>query len=413
MQTEPSKSKRPLHKTRYPGVYWRESKRGRRYVIQYRDSDGKQRFPTVEGGLEQARAELERVLARKRGGELLRPVDNSISFREAAQQFFAIEVKAIGLEARTVDSHKERLERVYPYLGHIQVSRIRAETIAGLVAFLREQGRYSEQTTKGTLASVRRVLSYRKVTPNPVSLLEPNKRPKPDEREKRILSRDEIDKLIATCSPTYRPLVQTAIFTGARKMEVLGLRWSDVDFDAQVIRIREQLSRKAGEGRKVLKNKSKGRRDVDIPAFLVQMLREHKARSPFSKDTDYAFTTGSGKPFGWSNVDRQGLHKASERAKLREPHPRFHDLRHTFVSMLIAQGRPLSYVAKQIGDSIETTSRTYAHLFDAARHAGESRAAMEAAFGEMANSWQTAGSESLEAATMAPVVDIASVQEKR
>ena len=70
--------------------------------------------------------------------------------------------------------------------------------------------------------------------------------------------------------------------------------------------------------------------------------------------------------------------------------------------MLIAQGRPLTYVAKQIGDSVETTSRTYAHLFDAARHAEESRAAMEAAFGGMANTWQTSESESLEAATMGP-----------
>jgi len=108
-------------------------------------------------------------------------------------------------------------------------------------------------------------------------------------------------------------------------MELLGLKWADVDFEAQTIRIREQLSRKGI--RKALKTYGKGRRDVHIPAFLVQMLREHKARSPFSQDSSYVFTTGSGRPFGWSNVDRQGLHKATERAKLRAPRPRFHDLR--------------------------------------------------------------------------------------
>jgi Phage integrase family len=146
-----------------------------------------------------------------------------------------------------------------------------------------------------------------------------------------------------------------------------------------------------------------------VPPFLVQMLREHKAASPFSQDTDYVFTTGSGKPFGWSNVDRQGLHKARERAKLRQPNPRFHDLRHTFVSILIGQGQPVSYVADQVGDSVETTLRTYAHLFDKATHSEKSRAAMEAAFG---NSVVTGASETSETPKRAAVVDIASKQGK-
>ena len=134
------------------------------------------------------------------------------------------------------------------------------------------------------------------------------------------------------------------------------------------------------------------------------------ARSPFSNDHNYVFTTGSGKPFGWSNVDRQGLHRASERAKLRAPRPRFHDLRYTFVSILIAQGEPVSFVADQIGDSVETTLRTYARLFDAAAHAAKSRAAMEAAFG---NSVVIVGSETPETVRDATVTNLGAVQEKR
>ena len=310
---------------------------------------------------------------------------------------------------------------MYPDIGGLNIAGITRERLAECLTWLRKQRkpsgaapRFSERTIKHTLTPVGQVFDYAirqgMAFRNPVRELDRDERPKPDdETEKRILSEEEIPRLIAAASPTYRPLIQAALFTGGRKMELLGLTWADVEFNAQKIRVRQQLSRKPGAGRKALKTKAKGQHDVHIPPFLVQMLREHKAGSPFSKDSDYVFTTGSGKPFGWSNVDRQGLRKACERAKLREPYPTFHQLRHTFVSILIAQGRPVPYVANQIGDSVETTLRTYAHLFGEAAHADESRAAMEAAFG---NSVVTAGSEAPEMAREAAVVNIASKQGK-
>ena len=90
-----------------------------------------------------------------------------------------------------------------------------------------------------------------------------------------------------------------------------------------------------------------------------------------------------------------------------------HQLRHSFVSMLISQGNPVTYVANQIGDSVKTTLVTYSHLFDETAHAEKSRAAMDADFGDMANSWQTRGPESSETEQEAEVVNIASVQGKR
>ena len=69
--------------------------------------------------------------------------------------------------------------------------------------------------------------------------------------------------------------------------------------------------------------------------------------------------------------------------------------------------------ANQIGDSVKTTLETYSHLFDGTAHAEKSRAAMDADFGDMANSWQTRGPESSETEQEAEVVNIASVQGKR
>ena len=73
---------------------------------------------------------------------------------------------------------------------------------------------------------------------------------------------------------------------------------------------------------------------------------------------------------------------------------------------------PASYVAKQIGDSVETTLRTYTHLFDEAEHAELSRAHDDESFGQMANTWQTSGSEKPETAREATVTELAVVQGK-
>jgi len=402
MQNEPSKRVRVK---KHPGIYYREGKRGRRYMFPYRDSDGRQRWKSVEGKLEDALDERNAMRRKLRGGEVVRPSESHrLTFEDAAREFLV--AKKPGLSERTHETYKLQLERAFAFIGERFVASLRREDMAELVSGLLAKG-YSPQTVKTTLTPVSRVFDYARV-PNPVKALDRDERPKPEPREQRILSKAEIQKLFSACSDTYRPVIQTAIFTGMRQMELLGLTWADVDFETQTIRVREQLSRSGG--RKALKTKGKGRRDVDVPPFLVQMLREHKAASPFSQDTDYVFTTGSGKPFGWSNVDRQGLHKASERAKLRAPRPRFHDLRHTFVSILIGQGQPVSYVADQVGDSVETTLRTYAHLFDKAAHSEKSRAAMEAAFG---NSVVTGASETSETPKRAAVVDIASKQGNR
>jgi hypothetical protein len=80
--------------------------------------------------------------------------------------------------------------------------------------------------------------------------------------------------------------------------------------------------------------------------------------------------------------------------------------------MLVSQGNPVTYVANQIGDSVKTTLETYSHLFDEAAHAEKSRAAMDAEWGDLANSWQTRASESSGTEREEGVVNIASVQGK-
>src|SRR6185503_3144284 len=207
MQNETSKR----HATRYPGIFYREGKRGRRYMFSYRDSDGRQRWKSVDGDLQNARDEQEETRKRRRRGETVRPFNPRLTFREAAAQFFAM--KGASLGERTPQTYREQLERVYPFIGDRPVASIRREDIAELVTQLLAKG-YSPQTVKGTLTPVSRIFRYLGVQTNPVAALEKDERPKAEPRKQRILTEEEIGRLIETTTQTYRPLIQTAVFTG-------------------------------------------------------------------------------------------------------------------------------------------------------------------------------------------------------
>jgi hypothetical protein len=86
----------------------------------------------------------------------------------------------------------------------------------------------------------------------------------------------------------------------------------------------------------------------------------------------------------WRHVERRGMDTAANRAGLNNgtaPKLRFHDLRHTFASLLIAQNANVVFVSRQVGHaSVATTLNVYAHLFDGAEHAESTSAKLEASF---------------------------------
>jgi hypothetical protein len=86
----------------------------------------------------------------------------------------------------------------------------------------------------------------------------------------------------------------------------------------------------------------------------------------------------------WPNVGTFGLGRAFKLAKLPEPRPRFHDLRHTFASMLIADGADVEYVSNQLGHADSAiTIRVYTHSFNRAKAAAQSRKTMGARLGNI------------------------------
>ncbi len=200
----------------------------------------------------------------------------------------------------------------------------------------------------------------------------------------RFLEREEIGDLLDAAGDLYRALLATAIFTGLRLGELLGVAWGDINFAASVIHVRKQLDR---NGQRVDPKTPQAVRDVVMMPALERILKARKKEAfarGHARPTDFVFCSQVGGPMHYRNVSRRGLDLAAKRAGLNgddRASLRFHDLRHTFASLLIAEGLNITYVSRQLGHADPSiTLRVYAHLFDHAVHAERARAALEASF---------------------------------
>jgi integrase len=183
----------------------------------------------------------------------------------------------------------------------------------------------------------------------------------------------------ATAQYDYEPLFRTAVYTGLRLGELLGLLWEDVDLREGAITVRAQLSQRGT--REAPKTKHSLRRVVLAPD-LVRFLREHRLRSRFSKETDHVFPSRTGGPLSHRNVEARGFDKAIEEAGLVfTPKLVLHDLRHVYASMMIERGITSMELADQMGHSNSgVTERRYVHLFNRQRTEDKLRAALQSAW---------------------------------
>jgi len=162
-------------------------------------------------------------------------------------------------------------------------------------------------------------------------------------------------------------LYSVAMALGLRKGEALGLRWPDIDLDAATLTVCHQLQ--ARRGKHLTEPKSdRSRRTLPLPEFAVKALRAHRARQFQARlvagsrwqDTGHVFTTSVGTPMDGSRVSKH-FRRALATAGL--PHKRFHDLRHTAASLLLAQGVHPRVVMETLGHSqIGVTMNTYSHV---------------------------------------------------
>ena len=439
-----------------PGIWKREGADGKpRYEITYRDSDQRQRRQVVEGGRKTAETALADVKSRMGKGERVAPRPER-TFAEAAEAYLTAQT---ALRPATVAAYTTAIRvHLLPAWGRERLDRIDVDTVARLVERMQTQqyrkevemrlaselvearrkaglppprrdrkpsGKvgYAPWAIRGALVPAGRIFDFARRRldwhgVNPVRELDRSERPRLRETERRILNREELDRLVAAADPPYRQIIAAAAGLGTRLGETLGLTWADVDLDAGTIAIRFQANRR---GERVSLKTARSRRVIEAPGSLIAMLREHKLASAYSSPTDFVFTSRTGRPLDHRDVTRRGLGHACTKAGLEvdgQRSPTFHELRHAHASAWIAAGGDLVELSARLGHRDPAiTAAIYSHEFEAQARSGERRTRLDAMYGADGGSNVAAtevnGQQPRTATPDAEVTDLQAIRERR
>jgi integrase len=171
----------------------------------------------------------------------------------------------------------------------------------------------------------------------------------------RVLSRDELDALLAVLDEPWRTLILTAVFTGLRWAELSGLQVHRLDLLRRQLTVVEVLRR---DGTIKLYPKSRaGQRIVPLVPDVVDALASHLVGHSGS----FVFTGPQGRPLDYSHTRARIWLPALRRAGLNDPQPTLHDLRHTAISWMIAGGADLAVVRQVAGHESLITTNRYVH----------------------------------------------------
>jgi integrase len=389
-----SKATSPSRRQRVePGIYGRTGADGRTaYEIGWRDVQGRQRWRRVEGGIKAARAALAEAHAARGRGERV-ATDPRLRFHDAAQAWW--DARVVRLRPATQSAYGAGLAHLRDRFGRARMADITPADVAAFIAAQQRAG-LKGWTIKGQLTVLSSIFTYAArhlglVGVNPVSLLDRVERPSSeDERPKRVLSPDELRRLLDAVDEPYRLVFELAAETGGRLAEALGLVWGEVDLDEQTVTFTHQLDRR---GQRVPLKTKRSRRCVEVTPALVSKLRAARVAVDRSGPRDLVFVTRNLTGHDHRNIGGRVLARAVKRAGLEavkrdgqvvEHAPTFHSLRHSHGSALIAAGWDIEEVSARLGHSdVGTTQRAYVHAYDAARRSAGQRDRLALMYGSV------------------------------
>ncbi len=342
-----------------------ERKGGAVWRVRWRDEQGRARSKVV-GWKRDADAFDAEVVRRKRTGDLDLLSGGRQTLADFAQEWWKL-YAAPNLAARTLRSYAGLWDRhVLPRLGSMRLNAITPEAVERFRAELEADG-VGQPTIYRALALLqgilRRAVEWRRIGHNPVKAVQKPKVRR--QREVRPLPPLTVERLRAVVAERRKHGVRDAVmigllaYAGLRPQEALALRWLDV-------RERTLLVEKAADGQGGVKTTKTGQaRTVRLLAPFAADLGEWRRSLDQSDDDALLFPNGSGGVWNdpaWQTWHRDAWVPACRAVGLEGARP--YDLRHSFVSLLIHEGRSVVEVARQAGHSPTMTLDVYAHVFD-------------------------------------------------
>lgn len=251
-----------------------------------------------------------------------------------------------------------------PQLGHMPIGSI---TRTHLAVALNQVGG-ADQTRKNRWSVLTHIfksaVANGTISKSPHVGIKLGRRTEHETTEHRYLTIDEFSAILNAAPRHYIPLLLTLGGTGIRWGEAAALQVGDINLDAKTVRVvktvRADPTAPGGKTIGPVKTK-KGRRTVTLPGHVVEALRPLVEGR---KTSERLFTGPNGGKVEHSNFYRDAWQKqALPKSGIAKPWPRVHDLRHSHVAWLIAQGVPLPVIQARLGhEKITTTIDTYGHL---------------------------------------------------
>lgn len=289
-----------------------------------------------------------------------------------------------GVKHSTIVRYRELTRRIYPQIGHIKLRELRADHLNDLYTLLGQEG--LNKRTGGKL-SAKTILEHHRLISTvleqavkeglvPFNVASRATLPKAEHKEVNYFQPEQVAAIrdALELEPIkWKTLVHLLLITGARRGEILGLKWDNVDFAGNRIYICNSVLYSVDVGiYETTPKTERSKRYITLPVESMQLLREYRVwqierrlqLGGYYQDRGFLFTQEDGGPMHPDSVT-DWLNKFSIRHGL--PHINAHAFRHTMASMLYFNGVDSVSISKRLGHAqVSTTANIYAHVMEQA-----------------------------------------------
>ena len=353
-------------------------------VLSYRDADGKRKTKWEATGLSVKRnkKKAEALLLERRRNFMVPTtpaeirLDDDILFSDFMLKW--LEVTKSSIQITTYASYQGMVERIIaPYFRKRGIKLVDLKATDLQDFYTKQLERVKANSVIHYHANIHKALKYAvKIDLIPTNPADKVERPKKNEFKGSYYSAEEIHALTEIAEGTKLEIpVLLASFYGLRRSEVLGLKWDAIDFEENTLEIKHIVTQASIDGKKVLVQADRAKTKSSLRTLpLVPPIRDRLLMLKGQQDT---YRRLCGKSYnrdylGYLCVDEIGNiirpnYVSEQFPKLLEKNGlrpiRFHDLRHSCASLLLANGVPMKQIQEWLGHSdFSTTANIYAHL---------------------------------------------------
>jgi integrase len=247
---------------------------------------------------------------------------------------------------------------VLPVIGSVRLAKLTPKELQSVYSRARGAG-LSTTTVHQIHAIMHRALkqacAWGDMARNVADLVEV---PPIDRKEMKVLTPEQARRFLQAAKGTrFEALWVLAVTSGMRQGEMLGLRWEDLDLDRGIVTVRSTLQRITGEWRFMEPKSQKSRRQIVLAPSAVEALRRHRPKQNGERlrmgaswqDWGLVFANEVGRPMEVGNLTNRYFRPLLKQAEL--PLLRFHDLRHTAATLMLAGNTPIKVASEMLGHS--------------------------------------------------------------